>query len=165
MDRHGVQIRPFDAAEDLAKLSAIWFAASLKAHSFIGEARLIEQRRLIEEEYLPKAVTFVACLDGQPVGFISLLGSFVGGIFVAPDRQGAGIGRKLIAHALDQTGELTLEVYIANTQAMAFYRKLGFRELSRRDIDDSGLPFPNATLRLDQPIFALTPRLTVRGTE
>lgn len=58
------------------------------------------------------------------------------------------MGRKLIAHALERTGELSLEVYIANAQAMRFYSALGFREISRRDVDDSGLPFPNATLHL-----------------
>ena len=73
-------IRPFDAASDLKKLSSIWFEASIKAHPFIGEARLTEQRRLIEEEYLPQAETSVACLDEEAVGFISLLGSFIGAI-------------------------------------------------------------------------------------
>ncbi|MCB5410499.1 GNAT family N-acetyltransferase [Pseudogemmobacter faecipullorum] len=148
MENTNLVIRPFDAATDLKKLSSIWFEASLKAHPFIGEARLTEQRKLIEDEYLPKAETSVAYLDGEVVGFISLLGSFVGGIFIAPDRQGFGIGRKLIADAFARTGELSLEVYTENEQAVRFYRGIGFCEVSRRDIDESGLPFPNATLIL-----------------
>ncbi len=146
MENEDLVIRPFEAATDLRKLSRIWFDASLKAHPFIGEPRLVEQRRLIEEEYFPKAETSVACLDGEAVGFISLLGSFVGGLFVAPDRQGLGIGRRLIAHALERKGELSLEVYTANRQAVRFYSLLGFQEVSRRDVDDFGFPFPNATL-------------------
>lgn len=141
-------IRPYDAATDTRKLSGIWLDASLKAHSFIGEARLLEQRRLIEEEYLPKAETWVACHAGEPVGFISLLDSFVGGIFIAPDRQGMGVGSMLIAHALARKGELSLEVYTANQQAVRFYASLGFKEVSRRDVDDWGYPFQNAVLRL-----------------
>ncbi|WP_321333672.1 GNAT family N-acetyltransferase [Breoghania sp.] len=148
MENENVTIRPYEAATDLEKLSKIWFDASLKAHPFIGEPRLVEQRRLIEEEYLPKAETSVACLNGEAVGFISLLGSFVGGIFVAPDRQGLGIGRRLISHALERKGELSLEVYTANEQAVRFYATLGFQEMSRRDVDDFGLPFPNAALFL-----------------
>ncbi|WP_319775092.1 GNAT family N-acetyltransferase [Breoghania sp.] len=148
MENENVTIRPYEAATDLEKLSKIWFDASLKAHPFIGEPRLVEQRRLIEEEYLPKAETSVACLNGEAVGFISLLGSFVGGIFVAPDRQGLGIGRRLISHALERKGELSLEVYTANEQAVQFYATLGFQEMSRRDVDDFGLPFPNAALFL-----------------
>ncbi len=148
MENTKLTIRPYDAATDLKILSDIWFEASMKAHPFIGEARLNEQRGLVEREYFPKAATSVACLDGEAVGFISLLGSFIGGIFIAPDRQGFGIGRKLIADALARKGELSLEVYTENEQAVRFYTALGFQEVSRRAVDDFGFPFPNATLSL-----------------
>ena len=148
MKNQDVLIRPFDGAADSEKLSNIWYDASIKAHPFIGEPRLVEQRKLIEKEYLPKAETWVGSCSGEPVGFISLLDGIVGGIFISPDRQGLGIGRKLIAHALALKGELSLEVYTANVQAVQFYRSLGFTELSRRDVDDFGYPYPNATLHL-----------------
>lgn len=144
-----VLIRPFNGATDTEKLSNIWFDASMKAHPFIGEPRLVEQRKLIKEEYLPKAETWVVCCGGEPVGFISLIDSFIGGIFIAMDQQGRGIGRKLIAHALALKGKLSLEVYTANEQAVRFYRSLGFKELSRRDVDDFGYPYPNAALQLN----------------
>ncbi|MCC5970877.1 MAG: GNAT family N-acetyltransferase [Pararhodobacter sp.] len=142
-------IRPFDAATDIEKLSDIWFDASLRAHPFIGEQRLMEQRQLIKDKYLPEAETWVALRLGKPAGFISLLDTFIGGIFVAPDQQGQGIGRKLIAFAMERKGQLALEVYTRNTQAVAFYTALGFREVSRRPTDDEGHPFENAHLRLN----------------
>jgi putative acetyltransferase len=148
MKNKNVVIRPFNAATDLKILSTIWFEASLEAHPFIGEKRLTEQRKLIEEEYLPKAETSVACLEGTAVGFISLLECFIGGIFIAPDRQGHGIGRTLIADALTRKGELSLEVYVENEQAVRFYKALGFQEVSRREVDDFGFRFPNMTLQL-----------------
>ncbi len=148
MQIHDVVVRPFDAATDTERLSDIWFDASLGAHPFIGRSRLVEQRRLIEEEYLPKAETWVACQRDEAIGFISLLGDFIGGLFIAPDRQGLGVGRKLIAQALDRKGQLSLEVYTANEQALRFYASLGFQEVSRRDVDDQGYPFQNATLHL-----------------
>ncbi len=140
-------IRPYTPDSDLKKLSRIWLDASLLAHPFIGEQRLHKQRVLIEDRYLPNAETWVACID-QPCGFISLLDTFVGGIFISPDRQGLGIGRQLIAHALSLKGKLELEVYTDNRQAMAFYMGLGFQELSRRPRDDEGYAFENARLRL-----------------
>jgi putative acetyltransferase len=143
-----LSIRPYDEAKDLPALSAIWFEASLLAHAFIGERRLGEQRILIEEEYLPNSETWVACLDDTPTGFISLLDNFVGGLFVAPDQQGKGIGRTLVAHALSLKGELLLEVYTGNTRAYGFYRGLGFVECFRRATDDEGLPFENARMWL-----------------
>ncbi len=92
----------------------------------------MEQRAQIEDKYLPNAETWVACVSDEPSGFISLL----------------GIGRQLIAHALSLKGELSLEVYTDNQQAMTFYAGLGFEELSRRPVDDDGYPFENARLRL-----------------
>ena len=148
MKNANVVIRAFDAATDLKILSTIWFEASLVAHPFIGEKRLTEQRRLIEEAYLPRAETSVACLDGDAVGFISLLDCFIGGIFIAPRWQGHGIGRTLIADALARKGDLSLEVYTENERAVRFYRTLGFQEVSRRAVDDFGFPFPNAALRI-----------------
>lgn len=148
MKNHEVVIRPYAPANDLKKLSRIWLDASLIAHPFIGERRLLEQRTLIEDQYLPNAETWVACMDGQPCGFISLLDTFIGGMFVSPDQQGLGIGRQLISHALALKGELELEVYADNQQAVAFYARLGFQELSRRPRDDEGYAFENARLRL-----------------
>lgn len=148
MTNHDVVIRPFAPERDLKRLSRIWLDASLLAHPFIGKERLLEQRALIEDQYLPNAETWVACVDGQSCGFISLLNTFVGGIFVSPDRQGLGIGSQLVAHALHIKGALELEVYTDNHQAIAFYTRLGFEQLSRRSIDDQGLAFENARLRL-----------------
>lgn len=148
MTNQNVIIRPFDMRGDTKQLSGIWFDASLKAHPFIGRQRLLEQRDMIEQKYLPNSETWVACRSGEPLGFISLLDSFVGGIFVAPNQQGQGIGRKLIGYALDRKGELSLEVYTQNEQAVRFYASVGFREESRRPVDDEGFPFENAHLTL-----------------
>ena len=141
-------IRAYSPSTDTASLSDIWLQASILAHAFIGEERLLEQQGLIETEYLPNAETWVACRGDQLVGFISLIDSFIGGLFVAPDQQGHGIGRALIAHALSLKGTLMLEVYTGNEQAMRFYEALGFREQSRRATDASGLPFENAQMLL-----------------
>lgn len=147
MTNENLIVRPFEAT-DTAKLSKIWLDASRIAHPFIGERRLLEQRLLIEEQYLPRAETWVASLGRQPVGFISLLETFIGGLFVSPGRQGLGIGRTLTSHALNLKGELTLEVYTENALAMSFYRGLGFKEISRRSLDDEGFPYENARLHL-----------------
>ena len=108
----------------------------------------MEQRSLVEDQYLPRAETWVATVMDQPVGFISLLDTFIGALFVSPDRQGLGVGSQLIAYALSLKGELTLEVYTYNQKALSFYIRLGFQELSRRSVDDEGYPFENARLRL-----------------
>lgn len=147
MQNMDIRIRAYEAS-DLNRLSSIWYDASLTAHSFLGSERLQEQRTLIENEYLPKAETWVACRAGEPVGFIGLVGTFIGGVFVEPTLQGGGVGRALIDHAMKLKGELNLEVYTDNKKTVAFYQRLGFEELSRRSEDDEGLPFENIQMRL-----------------
>ncbi len=148
MNNPTLVIRPFDAAADTEALATLWLEASRIAHPFIGEQRLVEHQQLVREKYLPVAETWVASFGYDPVGFISLLDTYIGALFVTPKRQGLGIGRKLIAHALARKGELSLEVYSRNKQAVRFYNALGFKEVSRRAEDDEGLPFENAFLRL-----------------
>lgn len=140
-----ITIRRYEASDNRA-LSRIWREASLAAHPFLGEARITAQQALVESIYLPQAETWVASGPEGPLGFIGLIDAFVGGIFIAPQAQGLGIGRRLIAHGLALKGSLTLEVYAQNAGALGFYQRLGFREIARRDTDDEGLPF--ATIRL-----------------
>ena len=137
-----VIIRAYQAA-DKQTLSSIWYRASLEAHAFLGKDLLRDQQKLIEDVYLEKAETWVAVINGEPVGFIGLLDCFIGGLFVDPPAQGYGIGRRLLDYALALKGELSLEVYADNKGACRFYQRLGFQEISRREEDDNGLPFAN----------------------
>ncbi|MDV2657681.1 GNAT family N-acetyltransferase [Pseudomonas aeruginosa] len=141
-----VQIRPFESA-DLEKLSEIWFSASSRVHAFLGEQRLREQRVIVEDAYLPKSETWVAHHDHIPVGFIGLINTFIGGLFIDPAMQGNGVGRALITHALKLKGELQLDVYADNRSAHSFYQRLGFEEVARQAEDDNGLPFEIVRMR------------------
>lgn len=140
-------IRAYEPA-DKEILSSIWFQASLKVHAFLGEELLFEQKEIVEDVYLEQAETWVALSDGKIVGFIGLLEHFIGGLFIHPEAQGHGIGRKLVEHAFKLRGKLELEVFAENQSAYRFYQKLGFVEISRRAEDDSGLPFENIRMRL-----------------
>lgn len=147
MNNPDISIRACQAS-DLRTLSAIWLDASLRAHPFLGEARLRAQQELVERTYLPDSETWVAVRDGEPVGFIGLIGAFIGALFVAPGLQGAGIGRLLIGHARALKGDLALDVYAENDGARAFYARLGFAEMGRSATDSEGLPFAVVHMRL-----------------
>lgn len=141
-----LQIRAY-AADDTQRLLAIWHAASIKGHPFFTADQLREQARLVGEIYLPRAENWVATLAGEPVGFIGLMDSFIGGLFVDPARHGLGIGRQLVEHALALKGELTLEVFALNAAAIGFYRHNGFVETGRRISEEHGLRLELIALR------------------
>jgi putative acetyltransferase len=133
-------IRPY-RPEDKELLLEIWLAASLEAHAFLGHERLVEQKQIVGDQYLAQADTRVLEFGGIAAGFIGLIGDFMGGLFIDPRHQGRGLGRALIQNALGDHGVLELEVYTLNRKAVGFYRHLAFSEVSRRPIDDQGLPF------------------------
>ncbi|MDF1585753.1 GNAT family N-acetyltransferase [Marinimicrococcus flavescens] len=132
---------------DRDRVIGIWLAASRVGHPFVGEAVLREQQEKVRDVYLPMAENWVAEVEGRIEGFIGLLDDFVGGLFVDPRRHGQGIGRSLLQHAATRHGRLTVSVYEANTEALAFYRRCGFLETSRKPRDAEGRPFAIITMR------------------
>ncbi|MDS1135329.1 GNAT family N-acetyltransferase [Nitratireductor indicus] len=132
---------------DSKRILDIWLAASHVGHPFLGDEVLLRQRQIVEELYLDQAEIWVAEQAGQVVGFIGLLDTFIGGLFVDPQRHGGGHARTLVEHAFRLKPFLELEVYAANPVAPGFYRHLGFEEVERRSQDDDGRPFELIRMR------------------
>ncbi len=140
-------IRPA-VLEDHAALLAVWDSATAQAYDFLPRDFLARERANIIPKYLPASDTYLAELDGGIAGFIALQGIEVSGLFVAAVAQRRGVGRALLRHAMDLRGMLELEVYSANSPALAFYRACGFEALYERLHEDSG----QAVTRLWLPI-------------
>ena len=128
------QYRPADCEEVLN----IWAAASAVAHPFLSQEFLEQERHNIPNVYLPMADTWVWDTDGVVVGFISLIGSEVGAIFVDPRFQGAGIGRALMDKARALRGELEVEVFTRNLGGRAFYARYGFELMHQKVHEQTG---------------------------
>ncbi len=139
-------IRSYDA-DDLAELLNVWYDASQIAHPFLTRDFLDQERRNVIQKYLPIAETWVFEEEGRVVGFIALIGSEVGGIFVTPRRHGQGIGRALMDHARASRHHLDVEVFEANEIGRAFYDAYGFEVVGAGVHEETGEPV--LRLRLD----------------
>ena len=147
MTKPTLNIRAYEP-RDNAALTKIWHEASSIAHGFLSAEKLLEHRQLVAEVYLPQAETWVACLDGKPVGFLGLMDNFIGGLFVSPDAQGIGVGQALVRHGQSLKGTLHLDVYAQNERTVGFYQKMGFKETKRSPVDKEGLPFEEISMTL-----------------
>ncbi len=80
-------------------------------------------------ELLGRRTVFVAWIGPRIVGTASLEGGTVRTVFVAPDAQGRGIGRLLMAEVERIARERRLSLLMVPSSATAepFYRKLGFQ--------------------------------------
>lgn len=91
----------------------------------------------VERSFGPDAVVagmdrqsmFTAELDGRIVGTASLDQTVIRSVFVAPDVQGQGVGRSLMAKAVGVAVSrgVTLLSVRSTVTAEAFYARLGFK--------------------------------------
>ncbi|HVZ01572.1 MAG TPA: GNAT family N-acetyltransferase [Dongiaceae bacterium] len=83
---------------------------------------------------------WVAVLGGEIVAVLSIFWpeNFIHSLYVAPDRQGCGIGTALLdAVCREAHGNCELKCDQANRRAIAFYRRKGWREVGE-GIADTG---------------------------
>lgn len=118
-------IRPY-TDNDANAVVAIWRAASELAHPFLTTAFLDAEEQNVRSVYPAFAEISVLEEDGVVVGFIALIESEVGAIFLAPEHHGRGLGRKMMDFAVSQKGSVTVDVFKANAIGRAFYDRYGF---------------------------------------
>lgn len=116
----------------------IWLASTIQGHPFIPRDYWQDSYKVVKEQYLPIAKTFIYEEDEKIKGFISIIeGSFIGALFVDIHSQGKGIGKALLEYCKGQYETLELAVYIENEKAVEFYKKQGFSVIMEQENEDS----------------------------
>jgi ribosomal protein S18 acetylase RimI-like enzyme len=103
----------------------LWLETNKKAHPFIKESYWEEHYEEVRK-LIPEAAVFVYEKDGNILGFIGLMESYVAGIFIDESYQSNGIGRQLLEKVKSIKEELLLQVYVKNSRAVTFYKREGF---------------------------------------
>ncbi len=119
------RIRRYQPA-DLERVVVAWETASAVGHPFLSVEFLATERRLLREVYMPNGETYVLEHDGEVIGFLSMNGNEVAGLFVEAAQHGTGAGRALMDHAKSLHDDLVVEVFQANSVGRRFYEKAGF---------------------------------------
>ncbi len=125
---------------DQDTLLSIWLEASAYAHPFLSEEQTTEAHDLIRDVFLDMAETYMVEVNGEAVGFVSLLENTVGGLFLRPAHHGKGLGRAMLDHAVALKGSLDLDVFSSNTTAKSFYEAYGFKAGKERISEHFGHP-------------------------
>ena len=113
-------IRVFEQ-HDMDRVLEVWLSASIKAHAFVDASFWQSRMDSMRNVYIPSSVTYVIERQSRVVGFYSLLEHQLAALFVDPDFQGKGLGKKLLEHARSLRSPLTLTVYKENTPSCSFY--------------------------------------------
>lgn len=98
----------------------------MKAHNFVPAEFWKNQLTNMRNVYIPNSTTWLYEQDNRSIGFFSLSHDTLAAVFVHPDFQGKGIGKKLLNKAKSLRNQLNLTVYSENTHSVEFYTKQGF---------------------------------------
>lgn len=130
-------IRPFHA-NDMEAVLAIWLDASIKAHDFVEPEFWRSHVENMRTTYLPASEVYVYEIEAKVVSFYALYENTLAALFVAPERQGRGIGTQLLNHAKQQRTSLMLSVYKENQPSYKFYLAQGFTVSSEQQDEHTG---------------------------
>ena len=138
-------------AELVEQLTVVWEHSVRATHVFLTEEGIEELRPVVPQAIQGVERLVVVCDGeegtGEPVGFMGVQGHFLEMLFLDPAIRGQGLGRKLLEFGFENYGVNELTVNEQNPGACAFYEHMGFRTVSRSDLDDAGRPYPLLTMR------------------
>jgi len=136
-------ITPFQES-DHDILVDIWYRAVCRTHTFLTDSDIEFYRDIVQNGALSQVEIWVSRNENkEPTGFIGLDGTGIEMLFVDPEYHGKGIGSQLIKHAQKLKGNtLQVDVNEQNDGACAFYKRFGFVQVGRSELDGSGKPFP-----------------------
>ncbi len=117
---------------DIHHVLKIWLTASIEAHDFVDASFWESQIENMRNSYIPASDVYVFEKNSEVVGFYAVHGDNLAALFVAPEFQGQGIGKQLLAHAKNQRVTLTLLVYKENIASYQFYLSQGFKVLNEQ---------------------------------
>ena len=112
--------------EDLEQILDIWYKSSTLAHPFLEVSFVDKVKEDMRNLYIPGSETWVYIKNNSLVGFISMMGNEIGGLFVLPNQHSKGIGTQLVNMVSELHNELEVEVFKKNEIGRAFYSKYGF---------------------------------------
>ena len=145
------ELEPQERTPELVdSLAQVWERSVRATHLFLSEDDIAGLRPEVAAGLAGIERLAVAWQDGVAVGFAGVQDGHLEMLFVDAAVRGAGVGRTLLAHAVEHWGARTLDVKEQNPQAAGFYEHMGFVVEGRSPVDDAGRPFPLLHMRLGQ---------------
>jgi putative acetyltransferase len=92
-----------------------------------------EDRKYFTKVVFEKNDIFIAEVSGTAIGFIAFNNEFIDHLYLLPEAQRQGIGKKLLAIAKQHSDHLQLWTFQQNNPARSFYIKHGFVAVRETD--------------------------------
>lgn len=135
-----LSIRPYEDA-DLEHVIEVWLRGWESARLHIRNPHDAERLRSIIPKWIEGGVfSYVAVVSTSVVGFVMLKGETLGQLYVDPDYQRKGIGRKLVEFAKQiKASGFWLTAIATSYDAMRFYEREGLHRTGMEIDPGSGI--------------------------
>ena len=132
---------------DYPRLIEIWESAVVNTHDFLKEEDFAYYKKQLPV-YFPHVTLSGIEQEGILVGFAGVAEGNLEMLFVDNNYRGTGIGKKLIEYAISHLQVTKVDVNEQNTQAVGFYKHMGFNILKRSEVDGEGKEYPVLHMQL-----------------
>lgn len=114
-------------AEDYQQIADIWLADNLETFKYDIPAEYFQERLESVAAHFPKTDMYVEKQGDDVLGFASVEGDFIKGIFVSQQHLREGIGSELLAAVKQDHDGLLLDLWWKNPNALRFYLAKDFK--------------------------------------
>lgn len=147
--------------EEYDELVQLWEEAVRNTHHFLTDENIQFYKPLIRKHYLPAVeLHIIRNAQGRIAAFMGLSDELIEMLFVHPDEQRKGYGKRLVEFAIHRKQIDKVDVNEENEKALQFYLNLGFRITGRDETDSIGKPFPILHMEMPQSNALIKSKLT-----
>ena len=132
---------------DYPRLMEIWESAVLSTHDFLKEEDFLYYKQQLPN-YFQHVTLFGFKQEGILVGFMGIAEGNLEMLFVDNNYRGTGVGKSLITYAISDLHVTKVDVNEQNSQAVGFYKHIGFNTLNRSELDGEGKEYPILHMQL-----------------
>jgi putative acetyltransferase len=128
--------------KDYPAIIEVWELSVRATHDFLPEDYLQEIKQLLPTIFPHVQIYTCRDDDGAITGFAGVAGDKMEMLFIHPRSMGQGVGRSLAEYCIHTLNADKVDVNEHNAPAVEFYKKIGYGQIGRRELDSMGRPFP-----------------------
>ena len=134
--------------KDREQILSVWEKSVLATHDFLNPTDFEEIKKFLQTFNFNDIEVYCLKQNEEVTGFIGLAEQKIEMLFLSPEYIGKGLGRKLTDFAFLELKANKVDVNEQNTNAVKFYKKIGFKTYERTDKDDQGREYPLLRMKL-----------------
>lgn len=137
--------------QDYEEILEVWEASVRHTHHFLTEEHIQFYKPLVRNHYLLAVELYIIRNASRKiVAFVGLSDELIEMLFVSPDEQGKGYGKRLLEYVTQKKQMNKVDVNEQNEKALSFYLHMGFQIIGRDETDGMGKPYPILHLQLKE---------------